>query len=205
MIKKAVIVANGAFPTSPLALEQLEKAKFIVCCDGAVNKLKGTSFVPNAIVGDLDSLNDDMKRKYNDILHHYSDQETNDLTKAVNWCKDHSFKEVSIVGATGLRDDHMIGNVFLLPQYSQFINVKMYTDHGIFTSISEPQQFDSYKGQQVSIFATHPQVQITTTNLKYPLKSKCLPMLWQGTLNECIDEFFHLEFSGGDLVVYQEY
>ncbi len=205
MIKKAVVVANGAFPTNSIALEQLEKAEFIVCCDGAVNKLKGTSFVPNAIVGDLDSLNDEMKQKYDNILHHFSDQETNDLTKAVNWCKDHSFTEISIVGATGLRDDHMIGNVFLLPRYSNVIKVKMYTDHGIFTSISQSQQYKSFKGQQVSIFSTNPHVQITTTNLKYPLKSQCLPMLWQGTLNECTDEFFHLEISGGDLVVYQKY
>ena len=205
MIKKAVVVANGAFPTNSIALEQLEKAEFIVCCDGAVNKLKGTSFVPNAIVGDLDSLNEEMKQKYNNILHHFSDQETNDLTKAVNWCKDHYFTEISIVGATGLRDDHMIGNVFLLPRYSNVIKVKMYTDHGIFTSISQSQQYKSFKGQQVSIFSTNPQVQITTTNLKYPLKSQCLPLLWQGTLNECTDEFFHLEISGGDLVVYQKY
>lgn len=205
MIKKAVIVANGAFPTNPFTLEQLEKAEFIVCCDGAVNKLTGTSFVPDAIVGDLDSLHDELKIKYKDILHYFSDQETNDLTKAVNWCKDQLFTEVSIVGATGLRDDHMIGNVFLLPQYSRFIKVKMYTDHGVFTSISESYKYKSFKGQQVSIFATNPQIKITTSNLKYPLKNQSLSMLWQGTLNESMDNYFGLEISGGDLVVYQEY
>ncbi len=205
MNKKAVIVANGLFPTHPVALNQLENAEFIICCDGAVNKLEKTTFLPNAIVGDLDSLKEDLKHKYREILFHFSDQETNDLTKAVNWCTDHLFNDVIIVGATGLRDDHMIGNIFLLPQYASMVNVKMYTDHGVFTSISENQIFKSYKGQQVSLFATNPQMHISTKKLKYPLQKQNLPMLWQGTLNEAIEDNFELEVSGGDLLVYQEY
>ncbi len=205
MSKKAVIVANGAFPTNPNAIEQLSTAKFIVCCDGAVNKLENTIYIPNAIVGDLDSLHHRLKEKYEDRLYHFSDQETNDLTKAVNWCISKSFTDVSIVGATGLRDDHMIGNIFLLPLYAQQLNVKMYTDHGVFTVMQSENSFQSYKGQQVSIFSTIPSLLISTVNLKYPLENQSLPMLWQGTLNEALGESFEIKISGGDLIVYQEY
>ncbi len=205
MSKKAVIVANGAFPTNPNALNQLHNAEFIVCCDGAVNKLENTSFVPDAIVGDLDSLSQEMKLKYNDRLFHFSDQDTNDLTKSVNWCKDNQFKEIIIVGATGLRDDHMIGNIFLLPQYSHLFKVSMYTDYGLFSVIQKKMSFQSYRGQQVSIFSTTPAMLISTNNLKYELKNQSLPMLWQGTLNESLGDSFGLDVSEGDLIVYQEY
>ncbi len=205
MSKKAVVLANGAFPTNSNALDQLNNAVFIVCCDGAVNKLENTSFVPGAIVGDLDSLKQELKLKYHDRLFHFSDQDTNDLTKAVKWCAKNNFTELSIVGATGLRDDHMIGNIFLLSQYSQMLKVKMYTDHGSFTVVQNKMSYQSYKGQQVSVFATNPQMLISTSNLKYKLQKQNLPMLWQGTLNESLGEVFGLEVSGGDLIVYQEY
>ena len=45
------------------------------------------------------------------------DQETNDLTKAVNYVKTLGFREVLILGATGRREDHTLGNISLLAQF----------------------------------------------------------------------------------------
>ena len=63
MQKKAVILANGAFPTHEIPLRELKESKFIVCCDGAINNLVEAQLEPYAIVGDLDSLDPDLKWK----------------------------------------------------------------------------------------------------------------------------------------------
>ncbi|MGL4292276.1 MAG: thiamine diphosphokinase, partial [Bacteroidales bacterium] len=82
-----IIVANGAFPTDAELKKMIRGTSVIIACDGAVNKLSAEGIEPNFIVGDLDSLSYEMKVKYADLIHHNPDQETNDLTKAINFAK----------------------------------------------------------------------------------------------------------------------
>ena len=42
--------------------------------------------LPDAIVGDIDSLTDDLAARFADRIFIDESQETNDLTKAVSWC-----------------------------------------------------------------------------------------------------------------------
>ena len=118
MIKryKCVVVANGLFPTGQQALELLRQADFVVACDGAVIGLENGR-LPDAVVGDLDSLPEPVRNRYSDRIHRVKDQETNDLTKAVNYVKTLGFREVLILGATGRREDHTLGNISLLAQF----------------------------------------------------------------------------------------
>jgi len=203
--RSAVILANGSFPINDIPLNLLKKSECIVCCDGAINKLEAAGIKAHAIVGDLDSLSDDLKRKYQDIIHHFSNQDTNDLTKAVNYCLTQKINDITIVGATGERDDHMIGNIFLLPSYMKKMKVKMLTDHGKFTPLTRSRNFDSYIGQQVSIFSPQSETIITTANLRYELTNQKLEMLWHGTLNESMGDSFRIDFEGDSLIIYQEY
>lgn len=205
MQKKAVILANGAFPTHEIPLRELKESKYVVCCDGAINNLVEAKLEPYAIVGDLDSLDPDLKWKYRDIIHHFSNQDNNDLTKAVDWCLENNFNEVVIIGATGKRDDHMIGNIFLLPQYAKKIKVKMLTSYGVFTPITRSKNFESFTRQQVSIFSPNRDTLITTANLRYALTNDKLEMMWQGTLNESMGDSFRIEFEGGPVIIFQEY
>lgn len=203
--RSAIILANGSFPTNEIPLNILKSADFIVCCDGAINKLEAAGIEAHAIVGDLDSLSDDLRRKYKAIIHHFSNQDTNDLTKAINWCLTHKFNDVTIIGATGERDDHMIGNIFLLPSYTKKMKVRMLTDYGTFTPLTRSRNMDSYTGQQVSIFSPQAETIITTANLRYELTNQKLEMLWQGTLNESMGDSFRIDFEGDSLIIYQEY
>ncbi len=203
---KAVILANGEFPSHPKPLNELINAPVLVCCDGAIEKLESLTIVPNALVGDLDSVKDHLKRKYESILYYDPDQNTNDLTKAVRWCLPQRIKEIVIVGATGKREDHTLGNIGLLVNYARMgVDVIMLTDTGTFKPLLESSKLESYKGQQVSIFSPSNSTIIYTKNLKYPIINQTLPELWMGTLNESIEDWFELTFSPGPLIVYQKY
>ena len=132
---KCVVVANGLFPTGQQALELLRQAEFVVACDGAVIGLENGR-LPDAVVGDLDSLPEPVRNRYSDRIHRVKDQETNDLTKAVNYVKTLGFREVLILGATGRREDHTLGNISLLAQYvTEFERVEMVSDFGWFTPL----------------------------------------------------------------------
>jgi thiamine pyrophosphokinase len=198
-----VIVADGAFPTGKDALRALHSAKRIVCCDGAVEPLVKIGLQPAAIVGDMDSISAAMQRKYAAILHPSAEQESNDLTKAVKYCITQELTAITIVGATGKREDHTIGNISLLAGYSQIVNIQCITDYGVFVAICQSSKFDSYAGQQVSLFSLNPTAKITSEGLKYPLHQRQLTSWWQGSLNEAIGDCFALEFNSANLLIYR--
>ena len=200
---KTVILANGAFPKSEKLLNILDDAKRIVCCDGAVNKLVQSGREPSIIIGDLDSVNADIKVKYSDKLIHIINQDTNDLTKAVNWCDSCSISDIVVLGATGEREDHTIANIALLSKYQEQINIKMLTDNGVFIPIQQTTVFESFEGQQVSIFSQNPEVEISSEGLKYPLQDLKLESWWMGTLNESVSEEFTIRFKdNARLIIY---
>ena len=139
-----VIIANGRFPTHPTPLSYIERASFIVCCDGAANEFIEIGGKPNAIVGDCDSISKENIVRFADILYPNNDQETNDLTKSVQFCVDKGIKDITIVGGTGKREDHTLGNISLLAEYVHIANVVMATNWGIFTPINTTTQFKSF-------------------------------------------------------------
>lgn len=199
-----VILANGRFPTHSIPLTMLNNASRIVCCDGSVEHIDSLNIEPFAIVGDLDSLPDKFKIKFADRIYYNPDQESNDLTKSVLWCKSKGYYDITILAGTGKRDDHTIGNIGLLPRYKAMgMNVKMVTDFGVFTPILTSKRLDSFAKQQVSIFSFNNSTLITTKNLKYPITSSPLSSPWMGTLNQSLGSWFELTFEPGPLIVFQ--
>lgn len=202
---KTVILANGSYPSHSVPLRLLAGADLIVCCDGAAEQLEAHGLEPGAIVGDLDSVSPALKEKYNNVLYPDNDQETNDLTKAVKWCLSEGIKEIIILGATGLREDHTLANISLLADYSREMDVKIYTDTGIFESFDRTVTLESFPGQQVSVFSITPETAITSVGLRWPLNGMKLKNWWQGTLNEALGDQFTLTFASGQILVFREY
>lgn len=199
----AVILADGEFPTADIPLQILREAKYLCCCDGAAAKAIAQGFMPDAIVGDGDSLTPEFKTRYAAIIHLESEQEDNDLTKASRFCIAKGFRHIAYLAATGKREDHTIGNIFLLPRYVlQFgITPEIYTDHGWFSVINGTAELPSFPGQQVSIF--------NITGKKVEGEGFTWPPytyneLWQGTLNEAKSDRILLK-TDGIMIVFRTY
>lgn len=201
----AVIVADGNFPVHNIPLEYLKNADAIVCCDGSTESLLNAGMVPDAIVGDMDSLSAFLSDRFADRIYVDENQETNDLTKAVEWCRGSGYDEIVIVGGTGKREDHTIGNISLLAEYSRFLKVKMITDSGIFLPFHKSCRIETFPGQQVSVFSIDPETEITSSGLRSPLERKKLRNWWEATLNEAIGECIELEIKGGPVLVFCEF
>ena len=194
---EVVILAEGDYPTHCLPLEILNKCDKVICCDGAANVYTQTGKMPLATIGDGDSIAPDLKAKLSFIQ--VDNQETNDLTKAVNYAKDLGYKNIAILGATGKRECHTIGNISLLMEYKRMgLNVIMFTDYCCIFPCKDYICIDSKAGQQISIInfgATN----LTSEGLRYPIYD--FTALWQGTLNECTSNKCSIKADGEFLVI----
>ena len=190
----AVIVAGGESPTATVPLDILHNAPYVVCCDGAADRYIATGHIPDAIVGDGDSISAENREKYAHLLHIIAEQETNDQTKAVRFLMEQGKQRIAIVGATGLREDHTIGNISLLVEYARMgCDVCSFTDYGIFIPCNGTTIHKCHKGQQVSIFSITAK-DLSAEGLRYPIYD--FNNWWQGTLNECTGDKFTINATG---------
>jgi thiamine pyrophosphokinase len=199
-----VILANGQFPSAQQALGLLRTAEIVICCDGAADKLIGFGMKPHIIVGDMDSISDETRKQYAFTLIMSGDQESNDLTKAVEYCIMKGYPSVTILGATGLREDHTLGNISLMMEYYPRIVVRMFSDFGIFFLVKSGEAVESNIGDKISIFSIDNTIRVTSRGLKYPLKDLQLSNWYRATLNEVVEERFTLQYESDiPLIVYR--
>ena len=178
------VLANGSYPIHSVPLDILKKSKTIVCCDGATNNLEKNNLTPSVVIGDMDSIEHDLLKKYNSICIKDKNQNENDLRKALMWLNRQNINSVSIVGATGKRDDHSMANILSVLEIGWDKELYFYTDHGIFSLINNQLSRHSYTGQNVSFFFLDRSIKFSTKGLKYKLKNQALQSIYMGTLNK---------------------
>lgn len=220
-MNEAIILANGSFPQREESLQALVHSECIVCCDGAFNKLVESKLITEQrrgvvhVVGDGDSLICVEPPFPVVVVDKYTDQDTNDLTKAVKYALSIGMERLVILGATGLREDHTLGNISLLAEYARMatnnggmLKVEMWTDYGRFTPLftcgEADIELESFARQQVSLFAMDCGIEVTSEGLKYPIEQRVFHALWEATLNEAEGDFFRLSLRGdGAVLVYR--
>lgn len=202
---RTVILANGEYPRHHLPLAVLENAARVICCDGAAEKLLSHGGSPDVVVGDLDSL---PAGRHSEVkVCRVSEQDTNDLNKAFRYCLASHYESIAIIGATGLREDHTLGNISLLADFAEKVpDIIMLTDTGYFLATVTGGTFACYPGQPVSLFSFNPEQRLTTSGLKYPLNRMKLPRWWSATLNSALSTEFQLTLEdNGPVIIYFKY
>lgn len=173
---KTVVLAAGDFPVrGGFARRFLEEARRVVCCDSAADAYwEEFGREPDVVVGDLDSV----RRTYRNLVR-VPEQDTNDLAKAISYCRLQEWNDMVILGALGKRDDHALGNVFraLAEQ------VMVVTDYGIFYPVINEAHFTAAPRAGVSIFAPERDTVMTSKGLKWPLDKVKFDNLYLATLN----------------------
>ncbi len=191
---EAVILGAGDYPRHPIPRRWLQENAHVVCCDGAADRYLAEGHTPWRIIGDGDSLSAENRHTCASLFRLYADQDTNDQTKAMNYLRKKGFGRVAIVGATGRREDHALGNISLLIDYmEQGMEARLYTDYGVFIPAQGEITVRCPVKTQVSIFnfkAAH----ISAEGLRYPLSD--FTNWWQGTLNETIADTFTIRAEG---------
>lgn len=189
-----VILANGCFPTHPISLSILDKAGTVICTDGSADTLIELDRTPHVIIGDLDSIklkNDEFKGLWIPA----PDQNKTDLQKTLEWCLINGLKNVVVLGAMGKREDHSLGNLYILAEFSRKMNVHFVADYSCIYCFKGKRSFQSTNGQLISIVAIKPVKSISTKGLKYPLIQEPLPPECNGISNEAEGDEFTIDTS----------
>ena len=182
MENRTVILVAGDFPRKDgAAWRLLAGATRVVACDSAADAYRRRFHKwPDVIVGDFDSLPRLPSRvSCPPTLVKVLDQDTNDLEKAISYCAKRGRRNPVIVGATGKREDHALGNVFRALDYG----CEIVTDFGRFIPVCGKALFKVKKGAAVSIFAPDPKTRMTSKGLEWPLDDVKFKNLHCATLN----------------------
>lgn len=209
MHNNIVIICDGAFPKTEYPRYLIRTADFVICCDGALRKFMrnseaifGEKRLPDLVIGDMDTLPQSMQKKYADIIIKENEQEHNDQTKAVRWALGNldGIEAIHILGATGDRTDHTIGNVSLLMEYTRMfdlgeISIEMVSDNGTIFPINDTIEFECGPGRSVSIFSPDNSLRIRSKGLEYPTDEVIFDNWWKATLNRSTEDNVKLELS----------
>ena len=193
-----IILANGLFPSTSTPLEILENAGTVICTDGAINKLEKLRLMPHIIIGDLDSM--DSQIEFKGLIVHDTNQYNTDLEKSLDWAILNNVKKLTILGATGLREDMTLANHYILFDYYDKIGLRMVTDHQTITCHTGKKLFNSIPGTNVSLFVKNFNTVVSTKELKYPINSSELDPSLKAISNKSLAKQFEVNSSGPILV-----
>ena len=183
----------------------------MVCCDGALDTylrhFSGRNLRrPDVVVGDMDSLSKKTAERFRDIAVKIDEQETNDQSKAFHYILEHfpDVDTIHILGATGKREDHTIGNLSLLMEYARemrrqdcgrTVSVDIVSDWSTAFAITDSCTLDVGEGRSVSIICPDNSLNIKSEGLVWPTDNVVFDNLWQTTLNRASADRISLTFS----------
>jgi len=204
-MRQAVILANGTPPTAETLRRAITRSELFLCADGGANAARALGAQPDAIVGDLDSVTPETLAHFTGVtLVRDADQNRTDSEKAIDYALSRgSFHEITLLGASSGRLDHVVGHIGLLRKYLGRVRLVMENESDRAYAAQSDVKLESPRGSVVSFFAVGAPVQhVTTENLRFPLVDRTLELGVQDSISNVVDAVpAWIRFQGGPLFV----
>ena len=208
----AVIFVNGDLQVDETIRKLVTDASLMVSADGGYRHAKRLNVIPDALIGDLDSILPEdlhfLQQKKIRIDKFPTQKNETDLELALDWVVQQGFKKIFILGAIGDRIDQTLGNIFLL-SHPDYVNLQislrdakqevfLVRDHGLINGNVD---------DRVSLLPLSEKVTgIQTDGLLYPLKDEILNRwLTRGISNELTKNTGSIKIKSGLLLVIHEF
>lgn len=208
-----VVIISGGHIDDGFAVGWLEKNKYdlMIAADSGMNFLHRNGIVPDIIAGDFDSakeesvayfqgLNNVQVMKLNPI------KDDTDTEFVIREAIRRGAKEITVLGATGTRLDHVLANVYLLGiGLEESVFIQLVDKHNRIRMINSDLEIgrDEQFGDYVSVLPVKGDAKgVNLEGMKYPLYDaniKCFSSL--GVSNEIIDEVAKISLKQGTLLV----
>lgn len=214
---KSCLILTGGMMDLPFAGEFLKKESFsrIIAVDGGLEAAKALGLTPDIIVGDFDTVSPEVLAYYRKMEHivwevHQPEKDDTDTELAIKRAIALGCTRTVLLGATGGRLDHMIGNTHLLfPCLQKGMETYIVDSRNRLYLIDGQHTF--YKkdlwGKYISFLPLTQEVKgITLRGFKYPLTDRDISI---GTSlcisNELVKEEGTIDFSDGVLIVVESH
>jgi thiamine pyrophosphokinase len=203
-IKCALILANGKPPGKRLLKKYLSSVDLFICADGGANTSVRYNCIPHLIVGDFDSVRNKTLRVFNKVKQRkLNDQNSTDLEKALTAARRNKCSKITVMGATGGRLDHAIGNLSALVKFSHKADIKFVDETGEFIPVGHKLEITLAIGTNISLLPLSRCKKIVTAGLKWNLKNESLQLgVRESTSNIVASPNINIKVGSGDLVVF---
>lgn len=205
MPKRALIIANGDPPKKQRLELLLKRVGIVICADGGANTALKMGITPDAIVGDLDSIHAEALVKFRKVpIHEDRDDQTTDLEKAIAWAVESKYDHLTVVGASGKRLDHSVGNLGVLRKFYPDAIITFVDDWGELCYVGREYSFEAQKGDVVSLIPLNRCEGVSTKGLKHALDDEGLELgVREGTSNVVIMSPVSIKVRKGHLLLYK--
>lgn len=212
---KVCIILNGEIKNYDKTKEIIlrEKYDFIIGADGGCNHLYKMNIIPNYIIGDLDSINNDLVDYYknkNVFFKKYpSHKDETDSEICIYLAKELKAEEIDFYGSLGGRIDHTLANIGLM-HYVREMNItpRIITSEEEITIIrNEEIILNGKKGDTVSVVPIMADVNnITLKKLEYPLNNAKMGYLSSlGISNVMLEDECIIKIEDGYALIIRNY
>lgn len=189
--EELLVIVGGGTVDMDLLRDLYVTGAHVIGADGGADTIVAAGLMPEAIIGDLDSLENAEGWLGRTRLMRISEQDTTDFEKALYST---SAPVTVALGMTGKRFDHTLAALDTLARRARDRIVVLVDDGDLALAVTGPFEFEVDVGERVSI---HPLVPIKfrrSYGLKYPLDGLSLaPGERTGTSNKAVDGLFSVE------------
>lgn len=207
------VIISGGHIDDVFAVDWLEKNEYdcMIAADSGMNFLHRNGIIPNMIAGDFDSAESESLSYFQglnnvQVIRLNPIKDDTDTEFVIREAIHRGATEITILGATGTRLDHVLANIHLLGiGLEERVSIQLVDKHNRIRMISDSleirkaEQFGSY----VSVLPVKGDAKgVTLEGMKYPLMDaeiSCFSSL--GVSNEIVEPVARVSVKQGDLLV----
>ena len=211
---RIIIFANGELPDLDAARTLLQAGDYLIAADGGVNHLLKMGILPEIVIGDLDSVDEDTLFQLTsaevNIEQYSEDKDETDIELALGYAVEMRPSAILIVGGLGGRLDQTLANLSILTD-PMLPKIDIRLDDGLeeafFCRVSAEKggqvEVRGRSGDTVSLIPWHGPVEgVSTEGLQWPLYGETLyPDKSRGISNVMLSESASVKIENGLLLV----
>ncbi len=205
---KVIIISGGNPPSKELLIKEITEDSFLIGADSGANCLYCYNIKPDLLVGDFDSIDEnvlDYFKKNNCIIDVYpTEKDFTDTEIAVRKAISMKPNEIVLLGCTGSRVDHLLGNIGMLKIcLVNSINACIKDGNNNIRLIDSSTSLDGVVGETFSVQSYGDEIiGLTIEGAKYPLDNYNLKIGQSISIsNEFAGPRVELKFKSGTLMI----
>jgi len=205
---RIIIFANGDLTNLEKARTLIRPEDFILCADGGTRHALVLGLTPNVVIGDLDSITKEERRKIDDVgvevIKFPVDKNETDLELAIDHAVSLNPDQIFILAALGGRMDQTLANIALLSNLQlATCNIKLTDGVEEIFFCRDQVKVEGRSGDIVSLIPWQGEVTgVFTENLRWHLHREILyPDKTRGISNEMTADVATVQIRSGLLLI----